>query len=145
MTLGQIDRLIALIAGAICVAVMLVAGNMRADAGLFPLITGGLGLLANLWLWLTSGRRDADGAPVPETIQVPRLLQWCIALLLMLLLMEPLGTFVVVPLFLLFTLKGLARLGWLTTMLLSLGFTLALYVVFGWLLSVPLPLGVMTS
>lgn len=143
MTLFQIDRLIALIAGAMCVAVMLVADNMRGDAGLFPLITGGLGLLASLWLAVTSRQRDEDDQPSPETLEVPRLLLWCVGLLLMLVLMEPLGTFVVVPLLLFVTLKGMARLGWGGSVLLSVGFTLVLYVVFGWLLSVPLPMGLM--
>ncbi|MBN8412713.1 tripartite tricarboxylate transporter TctB family protein [Halomonas litopenaei] len=144
MTLNHIDRRVALLTGAVAVAAMVMALSMRADAGLFVLITAWLGLLSSIWLGLTSRRpTEGDGASPVRAVAKARLFQWCAALVATLVLMEPLGTFVVVPLFLLFTLKSLARLGWGTTALLSACFTLSLYIVFVWLLSVPLPMGVM--
>ncbi|ALM54350.1 tripartite tricarboxylate transporter TctB family protein [Halomonas huangheensis] len=147
MTLYRIDRLVTLVAAVACFAVMVVGWNMRGDAGVFPLISGGLGLLACGWLALTcrgeAARREDGEQPTPFDRQ--RMGLWCLGLLALLALMEPLGTFIVVPLFLLFTLKVLARLSWLAAVMLACGFTLILYLVFAYLLAVPLPMGLLAS
>lgn len=152
MTLYRIDRLVALAAAVACFAVMVVGWGMRGDAGVFPLISGGLGILACGWLATTSRRvarrvaeTVAEKGEQPTPFDRQRMGLWCLSLLALLALMESLGTFIVVPLFLLFNLKVLARLNWGAALLLAGGFTLTLYVVFAYLLAVPLPAGLLAG
>lgn len=140
MTFHGIDRLVALVAAIVCFSVAVAGWGMRGDAGVFPMIVGGLGLLACAWLALTSRRVEgASQRPAPSDRQ--RLGLWCLGLVALLVLIEPVGTFIVLPLFLIFNLKLLARLSWRTTLLLAGGFTLGIYLVFARLLAVPLPAG----
>ncbi|QEM83744.1 tripartite tricarboxylate transporter TctB family protein [Halomonas binhaiensis] len=143
MTLQRIDRVVALAGGALCLAVIAIGWGMRGDAGLFPIISASLGIVACLWLALTRRRDAPDERPAP--LDGPRLALWCLSLLALLVLMEPLGTFVVLPLFLVFNLRWLARLRWLPAVVLAGSFSLAIYQVFARLLAVPLPAGVLAS
>lgn len=144
MTLDHIDRGVAFITGLFCVAVMFAGWGMRGDAGIFPLIAGGLGFIASGWLLCGSLR---DGETSSETslsvVNGPRLAIWGGSLLALLVLMEPLGTFITLPLFLLVNLRLLAALHWGPALMISVGFTLVIYAVFDRLLAVPLPDGLL--
>lgn len=148
MTLYRIDRLVALVAAIACFGVMAAGWGMRGDAGVFPIISGGLGVLACGWLAMTShcvAGRVAETGEQPAPFDRQRMGLWCLSLVALLALMEPLGTFIVVPLFLLFNLKLLARLTWAAALMLAGGFTLTIYLVFAYLLAVPLPAGLLAG
>lgn len=144
MTLDHIDRGVALIAGTLCITVMIVGWGMRGDAGVFPLIAGGLGLIASGWLGCGTlhGNQTAAEPDLPKPSGL-RMAIWAGTLLALLALMQPLGTFIVLPLFLLSNLRLLAALRWWPAILISLGFTVAIYAVFDRLLTVPLPHGLL--
>jgi len=142
---SRLDRLVALATAAICLAVMSAGWGMRGDAGLFPLITGTLGVLASAWLGLAGHKPPTDTEQAPACGNGQRLVLWSAGVVLLLALMEPVGTFIVVPLFLVATFRWLAGLRWAFAFLLAGSFTLAIYIVFAWLLSVPLPAGWLAS
>ena len=60
-------------------------------------------------------------------------------------LIEPLGTFIAIPLYLVVAIAILSHLGWLTAIAISLGFSAITFVVFEILLEVPTPPGLLES
>ncbi|WP_427030096.1 tripartite tricarboxylate transporter TctB family protein [Halomonas sp. H2] len=144
MTLQHIDRSVALIAGLFCAAVMFVSWGMRGDAGIFPIIASGLGLVASGWLAYGAWRsRQVTDETIPDKVDGLRMLIWCVTLLALLVLIQPIGTYIILPLFLLITIRVLAAQRWWVTVAISVGFTLSIYVVFDRLLAVPLPDGLL--
>lgn len=146
MRLVHIDRSMASAVGLLCVAVIFAGWGMRGDAGVIPLIVAGLGLIASIWLgfktWLSDDVYTESDQPKPD---IKRMTIWSISLLMLLILLQSLGTYIVLPLFLIFNIKLLAGLRWVTSLAVALGFTLAIYIVFSILLDVPLPPGQLLS
>lgn len=140
MTLDTIDRCVAVLVGALCAAAVVTGLSMRGDAGVFPVITGTLGLLACVGIAFATLRgQPPDESPL--ALPWPRFLVWCLCVLGMLGLMVTVGTFVAMPLFLLVSLRWLGHLRWPTAMMIAVAFSVVIYVVFIYLLSVPLPAG----
>lgn len=137
-----IDRGVSLLMGLLCATVVVSGLGMRGDAGIFPAIAGSLGVLASVAIGLCSLRsgRDAEDRASPA-LNYRRLALWSLCIAGLLGVMATAGTFVALPLFLLFSMRWLAHLRWLAALVIALTFTGLIYAVFVYLLNVPLPAG----
>ncbi len=144
MTLNAIDRGVAVVL-AVAAATVVVAGfSMRGDAGVFPIITGGLGVVACIALAVRTFRHGGSTRDdAREPFYGRRFALWSACVVVLLVLIEPLGTFVALPLFLAASMLLLARLRLRAVVAVSLAFTVVIYVTFAHLLEVPLPAGVL--
>lgn len=139
MTLNAIDRFVAVLIGVLCTAVMISGMSMRGDAGVFPIVSGALGLLACLSVavhtFISTSIPDEPEPPMPWQ----RFFLWCTCLLGLMGLLVTAGSFIAIPLFLLASLRWLAQLKWRWSIIITLAFSAMIYLVFVYLLSVPLP------
>ena len=142
MTMSTRDHLVTAVLVLTGAAVIWSGMQMVAGAGLFPIIIGVVLVLVALAHSLVIGR-GLVSEPEPDSIYWGRFAAALGLAVAFVFLIEPLGMYVAMPLYLFLVIRLLSRAGTVTAVLVGLGFTAMTFVTFHTLLEVPTPPGLL--
>ena len=142
MTSTLRDRLVAAALIVMGAAAIWSGTEMGQGAGVFPVAMGMLVILAAA-AQAASAKLVSAEEPPPEKVSWPRFLIAVVLAVGFFLTIEPLGTYIAIPLYLFAAFALLSRLPILVALAVGAGFSAAIFVVFEFLLEVPTPPGLL--
>lgn len=117
--------------------------DFRGDGYIFPVAMAVLLTGSCLFKLVFTAEKPSSEQKSPEPINWNRFLLWSVLALLFYFLAEPLGVFIVIPVFMFAVLTLLADIRITTAFLIAILFTATIFIVFEMLLEVPTPVGIL--
>ena len=142
MTSTARDRIVAVALIGMGAAAIASGMAMTQGAGVFPIATGALVILSSAFQLLTA-HRISESEGEPEAVSWTRFAVAAALAVVFYFLIEPLGTFIAIPLYMIAAILTLSHLRPVQAIVIAVGFSAAIFVVFEYLLEIPTPPGLL--